>query len=688
MKKLHKRFKKGNRNVLRILGADLKALSRQFFAMAIVIALLFIPALYAWFNIYANWDPYGGTGNITIAVATEDAGYEVDGKMVYKSAEVMQQLAAKDSINFVLYPTVLEALSDCEAGKCYGAIIFNNDFTRNMYDLAHAVTYPESTVTFYENFKLNPVANKITETAASTAVTAVQTAYFQALFQTLFGGLNEFMRKIDLDEINETIIGTLTRVRDASDNAVQMLDKLSEKTMGLADDLRSYDATEAGDDLRAAGERNLSSSLTIGEMVVTYREAMDSLNATVDTTRDAMNTDPSQVTEEWKTEQNYRLQEIIDSTYNMADEDLAEQIRSTAMEAQQSVDSIDTSGSNPEETAETLAGLNTMMDVMTTAMNAMTELGLGFLETMSEMTAYLGVILINAGNTAYASTPMINSAGDTVAALDNTMAYARASMKELSEKLDSLLASVEGLSDSEIIDMIQDLFNSDGSEFAEFLACPVEVVTGEIYSVSSYGTAMAPFYSTLAIWVGCVVLAAVLKTEAEDRGFENVTENELFWSRFLLYLILNEIQAAVIMLGDVYLLGISCQSLPLLLLAGAFTSLVFTLFIYSMVLAFGDIGKAIVVVIMVLQIAGSGGTYPIEILQEIFSKLYLFFPFPYAINAMREAICGTYGNDYWVYIGQLMIYGVIGLAVGLFVRKPFIRVNAFVEEEMKKTGVL
>ena len=68
--------------------------------------------------------------------------------------------------------------------------------------------------------------------------------------------------------------------------------------------------------------------------------------------------------------------------------------------------------------------------------------------------------------------------------------------------------------------------------------------------------------------------------------------------------------------------------------------------IYSLALAFGDIGKAIVVVIMVVQIAGSSGSYPIEILPDIFSKIYLFFPFPYAINAMREAIFGMYRWDY------------------------------------------
>ena len=110
--------------------------------------------------------------------------------------------------------------------------------------------------------------------------------------------------------------------------------------------------------------------------------------------------------------------------------------------------------------------------------------------------------------------------------------------------------------------------------------------------------------------------------------------------------------------------------------------------IYSLALAFGDIGKAIVIVIVVMQVAGSSGSYPIEILPDIFSKIYLFFPFPYAINAMREAICGMYQWDYWIYLGELIIFAVGGILIGLVLRKPFIKLNRFVEHEVEKSGVL
>ena len=112
------------------------------------------------------------------------------------------------------------------------------------------------------------------------------------------------------------------------------------------------------------------------------------------------------------------------------------------------------------------------------------------------------------------------------------------------------------------------------------------------------------------------------------------------------------------------------------------------LLIYALTLSFGDIGKAIVVVVMVLQIAGSSGSYPIEILPPIFEKIYLFFPFPYAINAMREAICGVYRCDYLIDLGKLLLFGALGLAIGLLVRRPFIGMNEFVEEKLEETEVI
>ena len=99
-------------------------------------------------------------------------------------------------------------------------------------------------------------------------------------------------------------------------------------------------------------------------------------------------------------------------------------------------------------------------------------------------------------------------------------------------------------------------------------------------------------------------------------------------------------------------------------------------------------GKAVVVVVMVMQIAGSSGTFPIELLPEIYQKIYRFFPFPYAIDAMRECICGLYGDYYIRQIAFLLLFAVAALLIGLLVRRPFMGLNHFMEEELEETELL
>ena len=199
---------------------------------------------------------------------------------------------------------------------------------------------------------------------------------------------------------------------------------------------------------------------------------------------------------------------------------------------------------------------------------------------------------------------------------------------------------------------------------------------------------MAPFYSVLAIWVGGVMLVAVLKPHARPEGLVDPKPHQLFFGRYFLFFVMSQIQAAVIVAGDLLVLKIQCVEPALLFATGAITSLVFSLLIYALTVSFGDVGKAVVVVVMVLQIAGSSGTFPIELLPDVYQKIYHIFPFPYAIDAVRECVCGLYGTTWLKNIGCLLIFGAAALVIGLLVRKPFMGLNHFMEEKLKETEML
>ena len=680
------------KNVFTIFFNDIKVLSKHFFAMAIIIAITVIPALYAWFNIFANWDPYGNTGNIKIAAASDDKGYnDLDGNFVNKGEVVLDSLREKDSINFVIYDNSDDALRAMESGECYAAIILHEDFTKNMYDIASALVNPDGTITFYENYKLNAVANKITETAASTVSQTVQEEYLQTLYEMFFAKISDTISGEDIESTGNKTIDILTKLRETCVDVSEGLEKFQGSADRVAEKLGSISTYDTAASILETKNGVDGSEQTIESVRESYRNRSKEASELIDDIINRLS--PKVYTGEFSDEEMAALQsdlmtlDVYGNDISAVSEGLGSQFTSYTAELLADTDAIEESGNtSPEYLIQVMVSdLQNLQKLQNEQINdAIEQLFTGLINLSNG----LSPVLASLATTVETITPTMQAASETIYALDDTLYYVKLLMDSLTESLDKIIDKVEALTDSETMQTIDEMLSGDSDEFAKFFACPVTVKTETVYPVADYGTAMAPFYSTLAVWVGCVVLAAIIKVEADPRDLKNATENQLFWARFLLYLILNELQTLIIVLGDLYLLKITCLDPVMFWFAMAFTSFVFTCFIFSLVLAFGDVGKAIVVVIMVLQIAGSSGTYPIEILQGIFGKLYLLFPFPYAINAEREAICGYYKFDYWQYLAELSVFAIVGLAIGLYARRPFIKVNRYVEEEMEETGVL
>ena len=147
-------------------------------------------------------------------------------------------------------------------------------------------------------------------------------------------------------------------------------------------------------------------------------------------------------------------------------------------------------------------------------------------------------------------------------------------------------------------------------------------------------------------------------------------------------------QGLIICLGDLCFLNIQCCHPFLFVLAGCFASLVYSLLIYSLTVTFGDIGKAIAVILLVIQIGGSGGTFPIDVTPTFFRTINPFLPFTFVVNAMRECICGSYGSDYWIDLLKLSVYIIIALVIGLLIRIPFRKPISFFNERLEDTDVM
>ena len=278
--------------------------------------------------------------------------------------------------------------------------------------------------------------------------------------------------------------------------------------------------------------------------------------------------------------------------------------------------------------------------------------------------------------------------GDTSQALDVTMGLLRPATERMVSSLSDTIDKLQGMDGDGYLDILIDILGGDPVAYGEYFPEMVQTTVNAVYPIENYGSAMTPFYTVLAIWVGGVILSSILKVHARTEGLVNPRPAELFFGRYLLFFVLSQLQAAIIVTGDLYLLKVQCLHPGAMYLTASLTAFTFSLLIYSMALSFGDVGKALVVVIMVMQIAGSSGTFPIELLPEIYQKIYRFFPFPYAIDAMRECICGMYGSYYGQQLAFLLLFAVAALLIGLLVRRPFMGLNHFMEEKLEETELL
>ena len=704
------------KNTFKIFFSDIKSLSRHFFAVLVVIAIMIIPALYAWVNIYANSDPYGNTGNISVAVASDDQGYE--GQNMGES--VLEGLKDNKSINWVFTGSTDKAIKGVESGKYYAAIVIGENFSRNMYDLKSALTNDESTVTYYKNAKTNAIAVKITDTAAETVQNNVKVQYLKVLFQTVFTKGQELGEDIDEEQAVNAVIAQLTdlskSLRHYSDSVGRFVSdssSISYVLSGIGSSTANASAALSGSQatLSSAQAAVTNAQTSIDQLANGLDGKLAELEADLDAVTDALNKLASSEVLNGSIELHNQmvdnaknaaanLQTHLEALRAILPENSAlsgtayvantlDALIERTKQMQNQLDLLYNDASFVEDAANITGACADTVSLMRSMITNQLKTGIDMmLSNLSSTLNMMSPLISSLGITLDDIAPVVESAGDTLSYVSSAMTRLQSLMTRVADACDDLLVKInEGTADERLQTLIT-VLNGNAEKYAEFLSSPVSVTEETIYPVASYGDAMTPFYSALAIWVGGVVLTAILKVEAEPKGLRNVTEGQKYWGKFILFFVLGQIQTAVIVLGDIYLLGCQCQEPVMFWVASAITSFAFTAVIYSLALAFGDIGRAIVIVIVVMQVAGSSGSYPIEILPDIFSKIYLFFPFPYAINAMREAICGMYQWDYWIYLGELIIFAVGGILIGLVLRKPFIKLNRFVEHEVEKSGVL
>lgn len=278
--------------------------------------------------------------------------------------------------------------------------------------------------------------------------------------------------------------------------------------------------------------------------------------------------------------------------------------------------------------------------------------------------------------------------------LDDTktsVSSAADSLDEAATKLGDLTSALDGALATGDMGTIRAILSGGSTALADFIAEPVSIDRDAIYPIENNGSAMAPFYTTLAIWIGGVVIAALVKCKPSEDALRETgaKPRHAYLGRMVFFVLIGFAQTLLILLGDLFFLGIQCEHPVLFVLAGMMASFVFVNIIYALTASFGDVGKAIAVVLMVIQVAGSGGTFPVQMLpQGFFQAAYPWLPFVHSENAMRAAMFGVYNGDFWGELAMLAAYLVPALLLGLLLRKLVVRLNDWIEEKIESTKLM
>lgn len=707
------------KNIFKIFKRDLKNIFTNSMAIVLAVGVAVLPSLYAWFNIYANWDPYGKTGAMMVAVCNEDEGATYKNLDIDIGSQICDNLKGNDSINWQ-FVSKKDAQNGVAAGRYYAAIEIPSGFSKN---LASIVTddYERPQIIYYANEKKNAIATKITDKVVQTVQTTVNESFVTTVVDVMSAVIGSAMEsdsvtgentfdylKTQVNNARETV-GTLSDTLTSLEKLLKLTKNLNVDTSNLDALLEDTDSmiSDTTDAVKITQETMSSVTDSVGSILNNTCGTLESLASTLDKIADK---DLSSATATMK-----QVASQLDTIKNEIDEisSLLSKINSALPKPLSQVTTLVTRLNNISKSlkgvSETLVKVSSV-DYDKTAYNSANKLrkissslkssANNYSENVEPaLTSAVDSLVVTLGDLSdmldnfQDKSPEIGTFASTLKECaetgDNLVVSMNKVLKNTDKKLKNLLNVIDNIKDSEIVNAAVNLTTKNGGDLGEFLACPVEVKTDKVYGIENYGSAMAPFYSTLAIWVGAMFLVALVKTNVKKKKEISplIKPHEEYFGRALLFVGFAIIQSLIICLGDLYFLKIQCYHPLKFLFAGVLASVVYSLFIYSLVYTFGDIGKAVGVIMLVVQIGGSGGTFPIDVTPDFFISINPYIPFTFVIEAMRECICGTYGNNYWIDLLKLLAYAVAALVIGLplkaIVKKPI----KFFEKKIEQTGL-
>lgn len=713
------------KKAFQIFKRDILRLLKNPVALVITIGICVIPSLYAWYNIVANWDPYGNTANIKVAVANNDQGTsnEYVGEL-NAGDETVSKLKENDQLGWV-FTDADAAVEGVKSGEYYAAIVIPDDFSANLTSMLTG-TFTQPQLEYYCNEKKNAIAPKVTDTGAQTVEEQINETFVATVSETLVekiqnaagdldaqgaetqGGILENVQRSNraLQDVRDALAGmqkTIATSKEAGAKADETLAALSGQIPSLVNALDKGDALLAS---ARTSSRNFASSLntTLSHGLTQMGKVSSNANVAVGKLSGAISAAGGKVDGALSDVQMVindvngiiiDIREITGIDSGLILSALEEQLA----ELQTLKDALQDQSTDIQNSAGAIAGAVSSLDSATQqgisamegvqqdmASTVLPQLSQG-MDSFSEVSGDLTGVVTSLEPTIAQARGVLAQLTTTLDQASSTMSQADSSLEKLQGTLSTAANDVAALRASESLDKLDEILGASSADLADLMSSPVTLTTKAVYPVSNYGSGVAPFYTNLALWVGGCVLIAIIKLEVDGEGIGAFTATEGYFGRWLLLVVLGFAQAFIVCCGDL-VLGMQCLRPELFVLAGIFTSFVYVNIIYALASAFKHIGKALVVILVIVQIPGSSGMYPIEMMPDFFQYLHPLLPFTYGISAMRETIGGMYGMDYAINLGVLAVFLAVALFIGVKLRTLMLNLNLLFDKELERTGVM
>ena len=752
-----------------IFKRDMCHATRNVIAVIVSMGLVVVPALYAWFNIAASWDPYGNTKALKVAVANNDKGYKSDliPVRVNVGETIISTLHANDQLDWQFVKSD-KAIDGVKSGEYYAAIVIPKGFSADMMTL-FSPDIKHAQLKYYLNEKINPIAPHITDQGATTVVNTIDKTFAKTIAQVgldLASSILHYSQSPQMAEYMRNLNGNLTTMADTLSGASQQVTSYSQ-LLGSANDIVDStgkllaSATKAGKQaqnalkqgksgatsLTSAGA-NVTSSVNTAldqvsgafdQVAAKVNKAFDAIGKDSDTAASQLTTLSEQVSSGESLYDTYitSLNHMRESVEQLPDSDSAKQALLEAIDRE--ITLLEAAKGDSQKLAQQLKDASTQVTQDTAAaersrkeiLNRITSAKQSIsnvrddyatnvkpkidalASTVSTLISQTDSMITQLSGTTDSLNDVTSSVGTNIASIRSTLDGIATKLNSSATTLNTLITAMNSSDNgAENSNELKSLTTSNASTLSTLISAPVALHRVAVYPIANYGSAMAPFYTILSIWVGAIILCAMLKVTISDRekahvlglgdtlpriagpsGPGNASRWGLqlrheYFGRYTIFLLLALLQGTLVCLGDMYFLGVQANHALQFLAVGWLAALVFSNIVYTLTVSFGDIGKAIAVVLLVMQVAGSGGTFPIETLPKFFQILYPFLPFPHAIDAMHAAMAGSYGNEYLLDMLYLALFLIPSLLLGLVLRKPVIRLNNWVSRNLESTKVM